>query len=279
MNDTIGEFAPGSELRGDHAKRRAWKIPALGVSVLAALVVGLVTWSADDDALPTPEPQRPAPGSAAALGPGDAKLSEFITSVVEDADAAWARELQRRHKPYASAELVLLANGFAAVCGLPGGVLGRSQCEANKAYIDLSFQRDLEARYAEASEAARAYAIAHEMGHHVQRVLGVDAKVEKLLEGRPVAGYAVQVQLELQADCFAGVWSRLTGQRHSIEPAEIEAALRQASDLGTERRIAMHDGDPGYSESFTYAIPRRRIYWFQLGYARADILDCDTFAP
>lgn len=277
MRDTMGGFSPESEPKPGAPSR--WRVRLGAVSVLGSITLGLL-WPREDNSLPTREPGRmPRPSGPQALSNEDEKLAQLATSVVKDANAIWARDFQRRNKPYTAAEPVLLPDASAAVCGLPGSALGRSQCEGNKAFIDLSFQRDLEGRHGAAADAARAYAVAHEMGHHVQRVLGIDAKVEELLSTRPVATHSVQVQLELQADCLAGVWSRSTGHRHSLEPDVIEAALRQASELGTERSVARRDDNAPYAESFTYAIPRRRIYWFQLGFARGNIEGCDTFAP
>lgn len=273
----MGGLSPESEPRPGRPPR--WRILAGAVSFLGTIGLAL-TWPREDPSLLTPEPGRTASSSArAALSGDDEKLAELAKSVVRDADSFWARDFQRRSKPYTAAEPLLLPDAGAAVCGLPGSLLGRSQCEGNKAYIDLSFQRALQARHGAGADAARAYAVAHEMGHHVQRVLGIDAKVEELLANRPVATHSVQVQLELQADCLAGVWSRSAERRHSLEPDVIEAALRHASELGTERRVARRDDQPAYVESFTYAIPRRRIYWFQIGFARGDIESCDTFAP
>jgi predicted metalloprotease len=120
--------------------------------------------------------------------------------------------------------------------------------------------------------------VAHEVGHHVQRVIGLDKKVEALLADKPVASHWVEVQLELQADCLAGVWSRRTEQKHLTVPTQIEASIRKTSELGTARRLVVRDDDVR-GETYTYAIPRRRIYWFAQGYAHGELDDCDTFAP
>ena len=120
---------------------------------------------------------------------------------------------------------------------------------------------------------------AHEMGHHVQRVLGLDKKLEALLAEKPVASHWAETQIELQADCFAGVWSRRTEQRHLVEPTQIESSIRHTSELGTARRLERPSDAESPGENFTYAIPRRRIYWFAQGYAHGEIDDCDTFAP
>lgn len=272
----MGGFSPESKPKREPRERRGVLMGAL--LLLGGVAVFGLQRLREDSHAPTPEPSGRARQGAAEQA-NEEQLRQLVGSVVEDVNAVWARDFQRRGKPYAAAKPVLLEDGDSAVCGLPGGQLGRAGCGTNEAYVDLSFQRDLSARHGAAADAARAYAVAHEMGHHLQRVLGIDAKVEELLASRPVSTHAVQVQLELQADCLAGVWSRSTKQRHALEPNVIETALRQASELGTERSVARRDGEPGYSESFTYAIPRRRIYWFQVGFAAGELQSCDTFAP
>jgi predicted metalloprotease len=261
--------------RRAHAK--IWA--ALACAALICAVAGArasARWRGVD--VPSAEPPRteaPAPPPAA---PRDAKFEELVLSVAKDADNLWARDFRRRNKPYAPLDVVLVDTPSRSDCG-PGIVLGRPDCfGTNKAYFDLSFQIALEAKYPDEAEGARAYAVAHEVGHHVQRVLGLDKKVDALLADKPVAAHWVEVLLELQADCLAGVWSRRTEQKHLTVPTQIEGSIRKTSELGTARRLVERD-DQVRGETYTYAIPRRRIYWFAQGYAHGEIDDCDTFAP
>lgn len=260
-------------------KRRPRLWAAAAASVVALGVAGTQAserWR--DVGTPTPEPLHARPESPVSALEA-AELDELIASVVKDVDAMWAREFRKRAKPYARAERVLLEAPEKTDCG-PGLALGRPDCFAtNEVFIDLSFQRALTARHGDEADGAKAYAIAHEVGHHVQRVLGLDAKLASLLAERQVASHWAYTQLELQADCFAGVWSRRTQQQHLVEPTRIEASLRYTSELGTERRLAKRGDALSVGESFTYAIPRRRIYWFAQGYKHGEIDDCDTFAP
>jgi len=115
------------------------------------------------------------------------------------------------------------------------------------------------------------------MGHHVQRVLGLDREAARLVAGRPAATHSVQLQLELQADCLAGVWTRVTKAKDLLDRDHVEEALKQASEVGTERRLSQEKEQRSTSESFTYAIPRRRLYWFAKGFNSARVEDCDTF--
>jgi len=249
---------------------------------VGALVLAVVGAKASARWLDTTQPsaEQPVASPAPAASAEDpAQLEAFVLSIAKDADAMWAADFKRRGKPYAPARAALLEVPKKSDCG-PGVELGRDDCYANdQAFIDLSFQRALGARLGPAAAGARAYVIAHEIGHHVQRVLGMDRKLDELLSERKVASHWVDVQLELQADCLAGVWSRRTQQAPWAEPAQIEESLRHASELGTERRLKAASDAASTGETFTYAIPRRRIYWFAQGYAHAAIDDCDTFAP
>ncbi len=251
----------------------------LGLGALLATLAGVQALGGFGDVgRPSAEPPRTElPGKAASED--DTKLEEFVLSVAKDADRIWARDFRRRSKPYTAAEPVLLDPPAKADCG-PGIAFARSDCFAtNKAYFDLSFQRALLSKYADEGDGARAYSVAHEIGHHVQRVLGLDKKIHALLAEKPVAAQWAAVQLELQADCFAGVWTRRTEQKHLTVPTQIEASIRKTSELGTERRLLERSDDEARGESYTYAIPRRRIYWFAQGYAHGEVDDCDTFAP
>jgi predicted metalloprotease len=265
--------------RDERRGTRPWAFALFGA--LALVVAGTTAPTIlRDVGPPSPEPSRtPLPLDQPASALERAALEAFASPLVKDADEVWARDFRRRKKPYSAAQPVLLDTPEKTHCG-PGLRLGRSDCAGNnQVFIDLSFQRALEQRFQEEAVAAKAYAIAHEYGHHIQRVLGLDEKLDALLDHKPVASHWAEVQLELQADCLAGVWSRRSQQHHLVEPTLIEAAIRATSELGTERRLLLRSGGESMGEAFTYAIPRRRIYWFAQGYAHGEIDDCDTFAP
>jgi uncharacterized protein len=217
---------------------------------------------------------EPPRDSSAAAKASDAELDSFVKRVVQDADSIWAFDFKRRNKPYVAARMVGVSSTAPNPCA---GLLLPStdpQCQdAQPVFIDLDFQRALQDRFGKDAAAPQSYAIAHAMGHHVQRVLGLDRKVVQVLGGRPSASHAVELQLELQADCLAGVWTRVTKSTGTLERDQVEEALRQASEVGTERKL---DDKPGL-ETFTYAIPRRRLYWFSKGFNTTRVEECDTF--
>lgn len=261
----MGDLIRGSNSSAGPAKRsdgRRW-LRWIGPAVMA-LSAGCA-----DKGLErlSPEPEggarAPQPASAQAESSDD-----FVQLVVKDLDAVWARNFANRGKTYSPAGPALLT---AKACS------ETSEPPCQRAPIDLEFQRSLQERFGEASKAPQAYAIAHQIGHHVQRVMGIDTKVAALLAARPIAAYMVETQVELQADCFAGVWLRSTRDRELLPPMEVERALRQASELGKDLRVHQKAGNRG-GESFTYAIPRRRGYWFYHGFESGRIEDCDTFA-
>jgi predicted metalloprotease len=217
------------------------------------------------------------PVRGASAPESDAQLKQLVRRVVTDVDALWTLDFQRRNKPYVRATELVFSDATAAPCAAPS-TLTDSRCnDAHSVFIDLDFLRALGVRFGGDARAPQTYAIVHAMGHHVQRVLGLDGEAQKLLANRPVATHAVELQLELQADCFAGVWARVTSQKDLLDRTQVERALHQASDLGTERELAAPRAAP-HRESFTYAVPRRRLYWFGKGFAKAKIEDCDTFA-
>jgi predicted metalloprotease len=240
-----------------------------------ALWLTACSWTGGSLDRPEPEPARSGSSRTAGAKASDAELEAFAARVVKDADQSWAADFQRRNKPYTRAQAVF-AEPAAAPCTTQASA--DPKCEdARAVYIDLEFQRALQERYGKEAVAPQSYAIAHAMGHHVQKVLGLDREAARLVAGRPVAAHAVELQLELQADCLAGVWARVTKSKDLLAREQVEEALKRASELGTERRLAEEKAQRASGENFTYAIPRRRLYWFAKGFKSARVEDCDTF--
>jgi uncharacterized protein len=183
-------------------------------------------------------------------------------------------------RSYTPPKLVLFRGGIQSGCGLANAQMGPFYCPVNrKVYIDLSFYDMLKRRFHAPGEFAQAYVIAHEVGHHVQNALGTLGKVQQM---QAVAGTtqknALQVRVELQADCYAGVWAKNTDRiNKTLEPGDIESALAAAQAIGDD---AIQKSTRGYTmpDSFTHGTSAQRTHWFQKGYDQGTVQACDTFS-
>ena len=211
--------------------------------------------------------------------PAEAKLVQFVSFVLDDAQNTWERLLpQQGGVPYRHAKLVLFRDATDSSCGLAQSATGPFYCPADeKVYVDLGFYDELRNRFGAPGEFAQAYVLAHEIGHHVQKILGISDKVQSLQQGRPSQANPLSVRLELQADCFAGVWANSTAQRNLIEQGDVEAGIRAAGAVGDDRMQRMARGYVS-PESFTHGSSAQRAEWFQRGLTSGDIAQCNTFS-
>lgn len=211
--------------------------------------------------------------------PGD-DLARFVSKVLHSTETIWHSAFQEMNQRYLEPKLVLFSGATPTACGTGQAAMGPFYCPGDrKVYIDLSFYRDLRERFHAPGEFAEAYVIAHEVGHHVQNLLGISGKVHNAQQrARDKAqANALSVRLELQADCFAGVWGkRADDLRHVIEPGDIEQALAAASAIGDDR---LQKQARGYAvpETFTHGSSAQRVYWFKRGIETGDPRQCDTF--
>ena len=228
----------------------------------------------------------PEPGSAvgeasrtAVEDPAEANLVQFVSFVLDDTQKTWERVLpQQAGVPYRHAKLVLFRDATDSACGLAQTATGPFYCPADeKVYVDLGFYDELKNRFGAPGEFAQAYVLAHEVGHHVQNILGIADKVHQLQERSASQANPLSVRLELQADCFAGVWGNSTAQRKLIEQQDVEAGIRAAGAVGDDRLQRMATGYVS-PESFTHGSSAQRAEWFQRGLASGDIAQCNTFA-
>jgi uncharacterized protein len=205
------------------------------------------------------------------------KWAALTAQIAADVELTWTRDFAKRNQRYTPADPVAFMERPAPECPSEQLLFDSGHCQkSNKVYFDLSFAEALEKRVGDKARFAWAYAIAHEMGHHVQGLIGFDVRVKDALERRPVLDHSIGVALEVQADCLAGVWARRTTKRDTFLPVkEMENALRVASEEG-RARVEDNRNTP-HVETFTYAIPRRRLYWFVKGVESGDILECDPF--
>ncbi len=205
---------------------------------------------------------------------GETELEQVAVASFNDAQDVWARELGDR---YRASKLVLFWDGTRSGCGDASSAMGPFYCPLDeKVYIDLGFYRELARRFGAPGEFAQAYVIAHEVGHHVQHVLGIAPRVREAQERDPSARNTLSVRMELQADCLAGAWARSLGERGQLDPGDVEAGLRAAAAVGDDR-IQGKTGGSVNPESFTHGTAEQRARWFRRGYDSAGLDACDTF--
>ncbi|MDB4878769.1 MAG: protein of unknown function zinc metallopeptidase [Gemmatimonadetes bacterium] len=201
----------------------------------------------------------------------------FISQVLDDAQGTWAKLLPRYGAPYRDAKLRLYRDVEQTACGTGQSAMGPFYCPRDeRVYIDLSFFDELRSKYGAPGQFAQAYVIAHELGHHVQHVLGTDDKMRQMQQQNPGAANQLSVALELQADCYAGVWGKTTQQRDILEPGEMEQGLAAAASVGDDRLQKRSTGMVN-PESFTHGSSAQRMSWFRRGFDSGDPRACDTF--
>ena len=207
-------------------------------------------------------------------------LKEFIAVVLADTEDVWSDLFQRGGERYREPTLVLFSGAVQSACGMAESAVGPFYCPADqKVYIDLSFYRDLRNRFQAPGDFAQAYVIAHEVGHHVQNILGIAGQVhERRQRVSETQANALSVRLELQADCLAGVWAHHAHRsRDILEQGDVEEALNAATQIGDDR---MQMRGRGYvaPDSFTHGSGEQRVRWFRQGLDSGDMRQCDTFS-
>jgi uncharacterized protein len=221
----------------------------------------------------TPAPRDPAQQQA--RNRQEEPKVQFVSFVLDDAQNTWHRILGSR---YRDAKLVLFRDGVQTGCGTAPAAVGPFYCPADeRVYIDLSFFEELDQRFGAPGDFAQAYVLAHEIGHHVQNVLGLSRQVSRGQQANPDAANELSVRQELQADCLAGVWGHSTQQRGILEKGDVEEGLGAASAVGDDRiqRRARGYVNP---DSFTHGSSAQRAQWFRRGLQTGDINTCDTFS-
>ena len=219
----------------------------------------------------------PAVPGGAARTAKDEELVEFVSFVIDDAEKVWTKLLGAAGKSYAAPKLVLFEDGVESACGYAESATGPFYCPGDqKVYIDLGFYQELKDRFGAPGDFAQAYVITHEIGHHVQHLLGIDEAVRRRQAQDPRRENVYSVALELQADCFAGVWGAATAQRGILEKGDVEEGLNAAAAIGDDRlqRAAGRRVSP---DAFTHGSSEQRVSWFRKGLESGDFAACDTF--
>jgi len=204
-------------------------------------------------------------------------LVQFVTFVLNDTQATWTQILASQGTQYRHAKLVLFRDAIDSACGMAQSATGPFYCpEDEKVYIDLGFYDELKQRFGAPGEFAEAYVLAHEIGHHVQKLLGIEAKVREAQQEHPQDANQLSVGLELQADCLAGVWGHSTQQRNLLEAGDVDEGLKAAAAVGDDRLQRMSTGRVN-PETFTHGSSAQRTQWFQRGFQDGTIASCNTF--
>jgi predicted metalloprotease len=217
----------------------------------------------------------PAPGAGAANDP----QVDFVRAILGETEDVWGAYFKSLGRSYVPPKLVLFSGQVSSACGFASSAAGPFYCPGDqKVYIDLSFYRQLATEFGAPGEFARAYVIAHEVGHHVQNLLGITDKADQAEQhaGRVGANH-VSVQIELQADCFAGVWAvQANKARKILEPGDLEQGLKAASSVGDDTLQKREQGTV-VPDSFTHGTSAQRVGWFRRGFDSGKIDNCDTF--
>jgi len=248
------------------------------VLVLVALFLGVdpsvvLQGGGPDMSTAPPAVERRAPPS------DEDRVKDFVAVVLADTEDTWGEIFRRMNREYRDPKLVLFSDAVQSSCGNASAAVGPFYCPADqKVYLDLSFFRDLRERFRAPGEFAQAYVVAHEVGHHVQNLLGISQKVSSLQSrGDERKANALSVRLELQADCFAGVWANNANKsRQILEQGDVENGLNAAAAIGDDR---LQRQSRGYvvPDAFTHGSSEQRVRWFKRGLQGGDVRQCDTF--
>jgi predicted metalloprotease len=211
-------------------------------------------------------------------GPSGDPQAEFVAVVLADTEETWTRVFAANGDRYEPPVLVLFEQQVQSACGFASAAVGPFYCPGDhKVYLDLSFFRELDQRFGAPGDFAQAYVVAHEIGHHVQNLLGVASRVDQLRrQMSETQANALSVRQELQADCFAGVWGHHAGRRQLLESGDVEEGLRAAAAIGDDRLQRQAQGDV-VPDTFTHGSSAQRVEWLRRGLASGRIEDCDTF--
>jgi predicted metalloprotease len=240
------------------------------------LVISALTGQNPADLISTvgPTSDTVTPGAVS----GDDPQAEFVSVVLKDTEVTWGRLFSENREPYEAPVLVLFTDSTRSACGLGQAAMGPFYCPADrKVYLDLSFFRELDARFGAPGDFAQAYVVAHEIGHHVQTLTGLSAQMQSARQRvSEREANALSVQQELQADCYAGVWGHYAAREGLLEPGDAEEGLRAAAAIGDDRLQRQSQGTV-VPESFTHGSSEQRVEWLRRGLESGSVDSCNTF--
>ena len=264
--------------------RRGARVRPMGIGIgglLIALVVGYCTGInplallgvANQVQQAAPPGDQTAPITDEAEEP----MVRFLSGVLDDAQAVWAEEFSRAQIPYREAKLVLFRDLTRTACGYGEAASGPFYCPGDeKVFIDLGFYEELRTRFGAPGDFAQAYVLAHEIGHHIQRLTGTEEQVRGAQRSSPGAANQLSVAMELQADCYAGIWGHSAAARGLLEPGDIEEGLGAAAAVGDDRLQRAQTGTVN-PDAFTHGTSEQRMRWFRQGFDSGNSDLCNPF--
>ncbi|EKT56318.1 neutral zinc metallopeptidase [Providencia sneebia] len=274
-NNSSGGFRPAGG---------GMRLPLRGKSGIVILIVIVVAgyYGVDLSGLITGEPlgttSQQQQQQKRQITPQEQQLADFTSVMLASTEDVWQNEFKQMGKVYQKPTLVIYRNGTTTACGQGQSFMGPFYCPGdNKVYIDLSFYNDMKTKLGAGGEFAQGYVVAHEIGHHVQHLLGIEQQVRKLQRtSNQKEANKLSVKLELQADCFAGVWGHYMDKEGILENGDLQSALNAAQAIGDDRLQQQSQGRV-VPDSFTHGTSEQRYFWFKKGFDTGDINSCNTF--
>jgi predicted metalloprotease len=277
-----GRRSQNVEDRRGMSMGRGAAVGGVGGLGLLIIVVLYLLLGGDPSQLVEQMPAGGGPSASTSTGPpppGQEELADFVSVVLADTEDTWNPIFASIGRQYQEPKLVLYSDQVRSACGMAGAAMGPFYCPADqKLYIDLSFYDELQRRFRAPGDFAQAYVIAHEVGHHVQNLLGINDEIQAMQRGvSRTEANQLSVRLELQADCLAGVWGYHTQRaRDMLEAGDLEEAINAASAIGDDR-IQRESTGRVAPDSFTHGTSAQRVKWFRTGFESGDVAACDTF--
>ena len=282
------KWTPGDRGNVEDLRGRSGGMRMGGIGLGGLLVVLLLTWLTGVDFLsiiggggvPMPD-TAPTTGGPVASSPDEEKMVDFVDAVMEDAQGLWGGLLGDRYRRTTTR---LFRDSIESGCGFAQSATGPFYCPADqRVYLDLGFFSELRSRFGAPGDFAQAYVLTHELGHHVQALIGVESQVRQMQQARPDQRNALSVRMELQADCFSGVWGHHAARpgrsqqgRVELEPGDLEEGLNAAASIGDDRLQRMAGGRVA-PDRFTHGTSEERVTWFRRGFDSGDPRACETF--
>jgi predicted metalloprotease len=271
LDDLRGQTGGGRMIGG-----RGMGIGGAVIALILSLVFGVNIFDGSGGGGPV----QTSPGSVdqpVASTPKEEERMQFMSFILDDVQQTWRTLLPKVGEQYQDARMAVFRDGVSTGCGDAPAAVGPFYCPADqRVYLDLSFFDELDQRFGAPGDFAQAYVVAHELGHHVQHLLGIEQRVRQMQESRPGSANQMSVALELQADCFAGVWANSTSQRRLLESGDVDEALGAASAVGDDKIQAQMTGSVR-PDKFTHGSAAQRTQWFRRGMESGDPNVCDTF--